>query len=399
MSQAPLKYPPDTRVSNWTIIQELQRGQYVQVIRRRVYLPDGTRLQERLSATKYNHLRKDPRALEDFVIRLNKRVPEVLRTKRANEFKHAFINEPLLSDYLSFLTASIPTASDAKTEFYYLKNYALNYFIAKLNLADPVDWRKKQSLWTEALLNRIQNPKKTPPLWEDGKDRSPTMIKDIVQSLNRFITWLHARDPHTFPLLNFNPISKAQIKELRARRIVNGDARIRQIVRIKDWNRISKKAKAGYMSPGLNLAYFYGLRRSEILGLKTEDVRKGWLRVERQLRSYSKKAGPEYGPLKGRDVRNVPHWFASPRQAHEWITELTAHLLDPVKFGKTVPALLIKIGMDYTLHDFRHTWISLAIKEHTPREVMLAAGHKDLNTTTRYLHIGDEYNHDEAFVP
>lgn len=172
-------YPADTRVSNYTIIDEKQpchngESQVVPVIRRRVYFPNGTQKQERLESKKYAHLRDNRRALEDFVIRLNKRIPEALRTHKAVEIRHAFINEKLLNSYLSFLVASVPSEKVARAEFYYLKTHALGYFINKLHLVDPADWKRKESIWTEALLNRIQNPKKPPPVWDDGVERSPT---------------------------------------------------------------------------------------------------------------------------------------------------------------------------------------------------------------------------------
>lgn len=396
------KYPPGTRVSNWTIIKEKvswkgHDPKIVPVIRRVVYLPDKT-LQERLESSKYAHLRSNPRALEDFVIRLNKRVPEELRTRHAVEFKHAFINERLLSEYRSFLVASIPTESVARSEFYYLKTHALGYFINKLSLADPADWLKKQSLWTEALLNRIQDPKKTPAVWDDSKDRSPSLIKATIQSLNRFMKWLNKRDPHTYPLIQFEPISKAQFKELKARRIVAGEAMVRKMIRKNDWKKIEESLPDGIIGAGVRLGYLYGLRRSEILGLKPDDVRQGWIHLERQLIKHTGQ-GAVYGPLKGRDVRKVPHWFSTPKEAYNLIASVKKHLVDPCEFSKIVSAWMDKMDMPHTLHDLRHTWISIAIKTHTANEVMVAAGHKDLNTTNKYLHMGEEYDEDAPYIP
>lgn len=398
------KYPEGSRVSNWTIINEKitwkgHEPKIVPVIRRVVYLPGEKKpLQERLAAKKYAHLRDNERSLKDFVLRLNRRTPEVYRTKKAVEFKHAFINEKLLEEYLSYLIATIPTEAVAKSEFYALKTHALAYFINKLNLADPVDWKRKESLWTQALLNRRQDKAKTPPVWEDNKDRSPTLIKGTVQALNRFMRWLNKRDMHTYPLILFDPVTAAQMKDLKARRVLNGDAIIRKMVRKESWEHI-KESSTGFLNAALNLAYHYGLRRNEVLGLQKEDVRQGWINLQRQLKKFTIKGGPKYGPLKGRDARTVPHWFCTAKQAYAWIEEIEKGRIDPRDFSELASKFFDRIEEDHTMHDFRHTWTSFAVRSHTTFEVMKAAGHKDLNTTNKYLHMGEEYDKDAPYIP
>lgn len=125
----------------------------------------------------------------------------------------------------------------------------------------------------------------------------------------------------------------------------------------------------------------------------------GWNDLQRQLISHTKIGGPKYGPLKGRDARTVPHWYATAQQAHDWIEEIEKGRMDPKNFSDLSSEWFEKIKEDYTLHDLRHTWISIAVKSHTPFEVMKAAGHKDINTTNKYLHMGEEYEQDAPFVP
>ncbi len=54
------------------------------------------------------------------------------------EIKHAFIDTALLEDYQGYLQIQIPTRANAQNEFYYLKTYFLGFFIAQLNLVNPL---------------------------------------------------------------------------------------------------------------------------------------------------------------------------------------------------------------------------------------------------------------------
>jgi integrase len=77
------------------------------------------------------------------------------------------------------------------------------------------------------------------------------------------------------------------------------------------------------------LAYFYGLRRNEALGLCLQDVRNAYLSVERQYVGLDKNGKPMYAPLKNRTSRNVPHLFLEPSEAYEFIEMMQQHLMHP----------------------------------------------------------------------
>ena len=60
-----------------------------------------------------------------------------------------------------------------------------------------------------------------------------------------------------------------------------------------------------------------------------------------------------------------------------------------------------ELDYDYDFHDIRHTWITKAIRlpNVEPRDVQLAAGHKNIETTMGcYLH-DDRIFGDEPYVP
>ena len=62
--------------------------------------------------------------------------------------------------------------------------------------------------------------------------------------------------------------------------------------------------------------------------------------------------------------------------------------------------LMEQLKLTYTLHDLRHTWITKSIrkKKVVPRDVQLAAGHKNIETTMGYLHDDREFD-DDIYVP
>jgi integrase len=385
------RYPAGTKFNDYSIVRQAQRGKTYVYVRRWVIYPDGTEKFERLPSEKYAHLRTDWAELERFVIRLNQSLPNEQRTRVKVEIRHAFINDELLSEYLSFLLTQIPTEQNARCEFTYLRDYFLHYFIGKLDIPSPVDWLRRQNVWAQALLNRCEES--TPALWERDRIPSAKFLKDIVIAANRFMQWLHERRPSEVPPLRFKPISRAAFKELDARRRVLGQTLEHKYIKDADWARIEKALPDSIRSQ-ICLGYYYGLRRAETLGVKPGDVKKGYLLVERQLKAYPK-TGPVYGPPKGRKSRNVPHWMVSAAQAYEWVDDVQKNLMAVKTLYDRFAELMEQLGLSYTLHDLRHTWTTKVIKNRSPRDVQLAAGHEHLNTTMKYIHVGEESIDDE----
>lgn len=384
------KYPDDTRIIGFYLINEKIENKVVPTIRQAVILPDRKRRLDRYPVVEYRSFRNNPRELEDFVIRLNHQIPEEKRARESVEIKHAFISTEMLDEYLAYLVVQIPTQSIAKTEWHYCKTYFLNYFIGNLNLPSPLDWHRKQTEWAHSLLGRDSK------LWL--KPMSGKLIKDVIISANRFMRWLHIKRPNEVPPLVFNPITRAVYKELKARRRLSGEAREPRYITDSDWLTIEKSLPDS-LRPFILIAYSYGLRRSEILGLKLEDVRKSHLSIERQLSSFSTTSGPKYGPLKGREPRLVPHWQSTPAQAYRLIGDGHRFLCNPTSFGKLFSHFMNTLEMNYTLHDLRHTWVTKMIQVHSPEEVRRAAGHKDLTTTMKYIHKGERQTGDEVYQP
>lgn len=346
-------------------------------IRRPIYR-NGKQSQERYPIKKYRHLIGNQVELEKLIVRLNQ--PTLAqRAKAAVKIKHAFIDEPLLEEYKAELIAQSPSRERALCEFHYLYQYFLLFFIGQQNLPNPVDWhRVHKTVWAEYLR-------------EHPNVKASSTKREVVQAANAFMEWLHNRRPDEVPPLKFHPLSTEVYKKIRATREMNGEARDRKYIPLKDWEKI--REKLGDLAPYVHLAACYGLRRAEVLGLNVNDVAQNYLNVERQLERLT--PTPEYGPLKGREARKVEHWYMSPDQATEWIEDIQKALMHPDTLTERWKELMTDLGMKYDFHDLRHTFITLAVRDYKSIDVMHSAGHKSLTTTEKYIHDDRQLDDDE----
>lgn len=380
-----MDYKKGTKLNQWRLYSEIQKkGIERLTIKRWISLPDGKNKLERLPVEKYKDIRDNKGELEKLVLRLNHQVPEEFRARVQVELKHAFINQKMLDDYLGYLTTQIPTKGKATTEFTYLTRYFLNFFIGKMNLPDPLDWHKIHKIsWAQFLLG------------PDTPSAASTK-KDIIAAANRFMNWLHDLRPSEVPPLKFNPLTRSVFKSIEAKRELRGEVHKPQFIKEEHWLQIESRASDN-LKPFIWLAYTYGLRRSETLGVQLEDVRNGYFFARRQLESYPNLT-PQYAPLKGRRTREVPHWFSNTKTLYSKIQLATKSLTHPDTLTDRWTELMDSLKLDYTFHDLRHTWITKAMRGHNPRDVQLAAGHKNIETTMQYLHDDRELD-DQVFKP
>ena len=270
-----MSYPKGTKFNRWLLNKEKQRGVERFAIKRWMTFPDGTEKLERLPVKKYQFIRDDEDELKKLVVRMNSQVPPEQKTKVAVELKHAFIDPKMLEDYKDYLLVQIPTRSKAINEHNYLVNYFLNFFIGKLNLADPLQWHAiHKTEWAKFLIS-------------DEAPAAAGSKKEVVAAANRFMAWLHDRRPQEVPPLKFQPLTKAKYKEIDAIRAMNGETREPQLVKDEHWAIIRTKLPNTTISPYVLLAYYFGLRRAESLGLNPGDARKGYLWVKRDSSQIS----------------------------------------------------------------------------------------------------------------
>lgn len=349
---------------------------------------------ERYPAAKYRKLQGKLDELQALVARLNYSAERAAKEKAA--IRSAFLPPEFLAEYQVWLQTQVPREKGARQEYSYLHRYFLTPFVNLWNMDSPQEWAENsETKWARYLLGA------------DVPAASKTK-RDIINAANRFLRYLHKKRPDEVPLLELEPLSPAKFDSLDAQREMDDEARKASLITKEDW-RIMERALRNYpkLAPFLRLGHAYGLRRAELVALQPGDVRKGHLSVTRQLERVG-----QYTYLKGKQKRNVEHWYATPAQAHAWLTtiqteELVVHPRTlSAYFDEFIAALRDekkrsvkeRLSQPYTLHDLRHTFITRALRDHGLRDTQLAAGHKHISTTMSYAH-DDRDTSDEAYAP
>ncbi len=305
-------------------------------------------------------------SLQAFVIRLNGRDLHAIKVIKT---KLAFMPVELQEEFRELLLANIPNQTNARYQYNILQEHLLDFFVTKMNLLDPTLWKTNELKWGQYLLN--------------GK-RSASLVRAIVQVSNQFMSFLHKKLPKEVQSIRFEPYSRARFKQYSAK--LKMKEKREKFISDEDWELIESKLPID-IAPMIKLAYYYGLRRSECVAFKVEDVREGYLAVERQ-------AGNQ--PLKNRDKRQTPHWFCTPEKVYGLIQKSVE--IHPATLGHKWSEFMETLGLDYQLHDLRRTFITKALKKAPHIDVMHAVGHANIETTMRYLQDDRKLN-DSVFVP
>lgn len=364
---------------------------------RRAYKLKGKRKYQRFPRNKYSHI-QEYSALKDFVIRLNGKNPNAERIKGKLEFRHAFINEPLMDSYLVYLRTQIPNQKDASTMFNYLRHYALGFFIEKMGISNPLLWHKNQHIWSKYLLNKDHDLEDELRIFEKDRIVSSKVLKYIVNEMNRFCKFLHNQKPD-IPALTFEPLSKAALKDHKARREIAGIKHVSRYIPNSHWIKIEEALSNTPWKNPILLAYHYGLRRNEALGLEVTNVKKSCILLTKQ---FDKIVNNQitYKPLKSRNSRMIPHWLISPTLTFSLIQEMNVHY-HPDTLRSKFSRLCETLGLPaYTLHDLRRTFITNAVRKGIePEELRLAVGHANAETTYQYYVMDSRELDLEDFVP
>ena len=383
------KYPDGTKFFNWTLMLEKQKGSPEPVIRRWVYFPDGKKKYERMPRKRYKHMLANLAELQNFVIRQNGKNPNKIKAEKATLFRHAYINSDFMDEYFDYLSTQIPSKKHRTTEYNSIKKYFLKFFIDQLNLKDPVTWHINQDKWAKSLLNieSENNPLNDRlRIFKKGERLSAKTLKGLVNAANRFMGFLHMKRPDEVKPLKFRPINQATFKKIEADRELENRVTIRKFVTDADWELIQKTLPANIKYWTL-LAYNYGLRRNEAMAVTQIDIRNGFIFVTRQVIGFDQSQNYEYGALKGRATRKVPHWFCTPEDAYNWISSINEldKKMHPNTLTREWRRLMNALKLDYDFHDLRHTYITKAVESHSPVDVQRAAGHVNIQTTSAYI--------------
>ena len=391
--KAAISYPDGTKFGMYFMTKENKGTENVFIIRRRVILPDGRVVQPRYPTTKYTHL-KTEEEIKKFVERLNGR--ENRRAIKEIQTKLAFLPTVLMEEFRETLQAEIPNEKDSKLLYQNLHRYCLSFFVDKMGLKDPIEWKSNETKWGLALLNELATSDSKLRIFPKENKKAAKTIRGIIQVANRFLAFLHKKMPQEIPFIKLEPISKAKFKHYKAELELQKSADIGRFIPDQDWE-IIKNNLTDSLAPFVLMAYYYGLRRSETLGLELADIRKGYLSVERQLQSVSR-SDKVFKPLKNRNKRQTPHWFLGPDEAFIIIKDMENRIMHPDTLGRAFAALMLSLNLPYEMHDLRRTFITKALRKHNAVDVQHAVGHGDIRTTMSYQQDDREMDND-VFVP
>jgi integrase len=79
------------------------------------------------------------------------------------------------------------------------------------------------------------------------------------------------------------------------------------------------------------------------------------------------------------------------------IKEAQNHRVHPDTLGMYFAALMKKLKLPYQMHDLRRTFITKVLELNSPKQVMLAVGHANIETTMKYIR-DDRAMDDSIFV-
>ena len=361
--------------NKWTISQE--NGQFS--IRRWVTLADKSRKLERLPIEQYRKFRDDKDKLVDLCTRLNYREIEEESAKKAWKVRSAFIDNKLL--YVGFKAYMVSRNDDEKYAGKCARNVKKWFldFWYKDKKFDYIHWHKPKSQSELADWWLIEH--------EDRLISFKT-IKTTIHNVNHFFKFLHQESEGEIPELKFTfaTLMTARIKkhEWNRKKALGSkaDRRAGQYKRDAEFKLILKSAPKEIKS-AIFLSYYYGLRRSECLALTKDNLRKGYMFLEKQLKSYDG-IKPAYGSLKSRDARKVPHWNKHTLESIQNTID-GIQLMHPSSLTEKWITLMSDLKLNYTFHSLRNTLISNAFRDgRNASDIQLAAGHSDLRTTMGY---------------
>lgn len=372
----------------WSIISE--NGKYS--IRRWAIYTDGQRKLQRLPIEQYKKYREDKDKLEELCTRLNYREIQEENARKAWKVRSSFIdNKHLYDGFVKYMVSRTDDPKYANKCAGNLKKWFLDFWYDKKKY-DYLHWHKPKS--QAELVDWWLSEHK-------GKLISFKVLKTCTQNLNHFFKYLHQESEGEIPELKFTfpTLTQARIKKHEwNRRNKSKDAfdkRSGQYITDDEYKVIYDSAPDSIKS-AVYLAFNYGLRRSECLAVDKENLRKGYLQIEKQLTSFD---GSEasFGPLKSRNMRKVPHWHKN--DLKKVLKHIEAiEFMHPSTLTERWTQLMENIGLNYTFHSLRNTFISNAFRDgRNAGDIQLAAGHSDLRTTMGYQRDYRELD-DEVFA-
>ena len=209
----------------------------------------------------------------------------------------------------------------------------------------------------------------------DNKPPAPATINREISFLKRVFSWAVENN-----MLSDNPVKRIKmLKEDNIRdRVLSED----------EWKRL-KAVSHEHLLPILIVAYFTGMRKGEILGLRwgQVDFDKGFITLDaEETKTNQSRQVPMH-----QDVMKMLKAIKKPdMKKTDNVFKFQGNPILDVKnsFGKACKAAGIE---NFRFHDFRHTAITNWRRQgHDYFKIMKASGHKTMSTFKRYNTVSEE---------
>ena len=303
-----------------------------------------------------------PDEIKTLLNRLNSsRLIEEQQAAARYDFDYSYINRKSIEGFEASLSNKIEAKDYIVNIMSMLNDFTFKFFIRTLKVPDPNHWLRYEDKFASFLMK---------------EKKSVSYLKRIIQVTNRFLKYLHRTNPDEVRLIILDPLSKMKLQSLKAKNSIDRE----KYITSDQYKKILKEVDDKTILPAIEIAYHFGLRIAEVLGLEVDDVFEDCLDVKRQL---IKLTPIKYtGPLKNKIKRSVPYWFASPEDVYNWIESLPQIHHDTL--SDRFKAQMDRLNLPFQFHDLRRTFITNALRKYNSRDVQLSAGHSDLRTTMLY---------------
>lgn len=403
------------KTTPWKITSEGDRG-FV-ILRYVRFKDDSNSIKERFDRSLYDFQKGNKAKCEEVCRVLNYRLKSKIEAREAWMIRSDFIKvqgSELSMKFKAYMMARSANDRHSKQCVRLVEMHFLNYFYYEREkpLFDYLEWHslKIQAEYIDYLMSKKSESKRF------GKPvaLASKTIKAIIQYINHFFKFLHIESDGQIPELKFTfpSITNARYVEHTSKRRkelgIKYTAPNKQYIDQDTFELIYVTAPVDIKS-AIWIAYKFGLRRSEVLGLESTHNKKTYLKVEEQLLALKSDRDlnggrvileKTKGPLKNRDEagRKVPHWYAKPSELYEHLQRL--EFMHPSGLTERWTALMDEMGLDYEFKHLRNAFCSNALRDMNkfkigPVEVQLAMGHHDLRTTMGYLRDFRELDDDE----
>ena len=391
--------------SLWKITTEGSRKGFV-ILR---YLKDrsGATLKERLPRSLYEAFKGNEIKCTELINVLNHREETRRRSREEWKIKSEFLkvqgNElsRMFEDFLRDGSNNKKHAQDGRrmVEMHFIEWV---YYSRETPEFDYLEWGKPK--FQNEFMNHLYNKRVDSTRMGVGVPLSAKTITAIAQKINLFFKFLREQSNgelqiNVFDPSNLNPARLKNHEVMRSSKISTITLRVDEQYITEDTFKLIYENASDDIKSAIALSYRYGLRRSEVLALETEDLKVDCLHSRVQLIAVKNERMKAFnvkplskvtGPLKNRclEGRFIPHWYSTEEDTYQNLLNLS--VIHPSTLSSKWKELMGKLGLSFTFHNLRNAFCSNALRDLAKHnisvvDVQLAMGHSDIKTTMKYL--------------